>query len=97
MEKREEAAQPQAHTPIIDETEKKKGISIWRQRNIQKQREAARQKLDQIRDTAGFEDNMDAMREFEKLIACPIKSYVTSQHSHIFNRHIADNADESNA
>jgi hypothetical protein len=72
MEKRE--VRQQVHTPLTHESKTKK--AIW-QINTKKQRKAARQQLDQICDTTGFEDNMEATREFEKIIGCPNNSYVT--------------------
>jgi hypothetical protein len=94
MEKQE--APQQAQTLPIDEIEKKMVIPNWRQINIEK-KNFARQQLDQIGDTAGFEDNMEATREFEKIIGCPNKSYATYRRSHFFSHCVANNVDRSNA
>ncbi|KAJ1389592.1 hypothetical protein SESBI_38210 [Sesbania bispinosa] len=51
-------------------------LSNWRQMKTQRRREAARLKLEQIKNTAAFEDNMDAMHDFHKLTGC-LMSYPT--------------------
>jgi hypothetical protein len=40
----------------------------WKKVKIQHERQMARLQLEQIKNTAGFNDNMDAMYEFYKLL-----------------------------
>ncbi|KAK7320402.1 hypothetical protein VNO77_29834 [Canavalia gladiata] len=69
----------------IDTSETKETISNWKELKIErkrwmqlqehnleikKQREEARIQLDQIKNTTGFEDNMDATMDFLKIIEC---------------------------
>ena len=56
-------------------------LSNWKQIKIEKQREAARLQLEQIKNTANLDDNMEAMRDFEKLIGC-FMSYPTYTRGH---------------
>ena len=58
---------------FIDDPEVKKTLSNWRRVKSQvrlDEREMARIKLERIQNTACFNDNMDAMYDFHKLIGC---------------------------
>ncbi|WJX45053.1 hypothetical protein P8452_31964 [Trifolium repens] len=64
-------------TNFIDDQEVKITLSSWkdmrkRRKIIDREREIARLKIEQIKNTAGFNDNMDAMRDFHKLIGVPM-------------------------
>ncbi|CAL0328055.1 unnamed protein product [Lupinus luteus] len=58
---------PPPYCSDLDET-KKKVLLNWKQMKITKKREEALLKLDFIKNTAGFNDNMDSMRDFQNLI-----------------------------
>ncbi|OIW16332.1 hypothetical protein TanjilG_19048 [Lupinus angustifolius] len=57
------------HYGFMDDA-KKNILSNWKQMMRAKKREKARLNLDLIKNTAGFNDNMEAMRDFEKLVGC---------------------------
>jgi hypothetical protein len=64
-------------TNFIDDQEVKITLSSWkdmrkRRKIIDHEREIARLKIEQIKNTAGFNDNMDAMRDFHKFIGVPM-------------------------
>ena len=63
--------------------EKGRLLHDWRKiiidRERQKQREAARLALEQVKNTCGFQDNMDSMRDFEKLVGCSSTFYIFSR------------------
>jgi hypothetical protein len=64
-------------TNFIDDQEVKITLSSWkdmrkRRKIIDQEREIARLKIEQIKNTAGFNDNMDAMRDFHKFIGVPM-------------------------
>jgi len=59
--------------PFIDDLEVKKTLSNWRQmkgQGRQDQREAARRELEKIQNTACFNESIDVMYDFHKLIGC---------------------------
>lgn len=61
---------------FIDHHEVKKILANWKQmKNIQSEREAARLKLEQIQNTARFNDNIDSMYDFHKLIGVSFICY----------------------
>jgi hypothetical protein len=64
-------------TNFIDDQEVKITLSSWkdmrkRRKIIDQEREIARLKIEQIKNTAGFNDNMDAMRDYHKLTGQPM-------------------------
>ncbi|KAE9614811.1 hypothetical protein Lal_00036216 [Lupinus albus] len=67
------------NSPLVVDA-KKNILAKWRQMRIVKQRKDARLNLDSIKNTAGFNDNMEAMRDFEKLIGCKSLSHPTIRH-----------------
>ncbi|OWM69694.1 hypothetical protein CDL15_Pgr025543 [Punica granatum] len=52
----------------ISDQEFKSTCANWRTLKLQRQREEARRKIESMTCTAGFQDNLDSMREFEKLM-----------------------------
>ncbi|CAL0307419.1 unnamed protein product [Lupinus luteus] len=58
-----------SNSRVVDDT-KKNVLSNWKQIKRMKEREDARNNLDLMKNTAGFNDNMEAMRDFEKLVRC---------------------------
>lgn len=69
--------------PSFDDRQVKNTLSNWRQlksQSRQDQREEARLKLEKIQNTACFNDNMDAMNDFHKLIGCSEESILCYQH-----------------
>ncbi|AES60372.1 hypothetical protein MtrunA17_Chr1g0168331 [Medicago truncatula] len=59
--------------PFVDDVEVKKTLSNWRQMKgqvRQDQREAAQLKLEKIQNTACFNESIDVMFDFHKLIGC---------------------------
>ncbi|OIW02865.1 hypothetical protein TanjilG_29641 [Lupinus angustifolius] len=65
--------------PCFNPDDTKKVLSNWKQMRISKQRREAKVKLDLIKNTTGFTDNMDSMRDFEKLIGCKFVSHTISR------------------
>ncbi|OWM69697.1 hypothetical protein CDL15_Pgr025546 [Punica granatum] len=65
----------------ISEEEFKSTCANWRRLKLQRQRDKARRKIESMTCTAGFQDNLDTMREFEKLTG--IKSqWMTTLYAH---------------
>jgi len=59
---------------FIDDQEVKMTLSHWKELRIplkiKHERQIARLELEQIQNTAGFNDDMNAMHEFQKLVGC---------------------------
>ncbi|CAL0317484.1 unnamed protein product [Lupinus luteus] len=61
--------------PCSNTCDTKKVLSNWKQMKLSKKRKEALVNLDLIKNTAGFNDNMDSTRDFQNLIGC---KYVSS-------------------
>jgi len=75
---------------FIDDPQVKNTLSNWRQikdQGRQHEREEARLKLEKIQNTACFNDNMDAMNDFYKLIGCSNGSVLPYPHAQLFYWH----------
>ncbi|KAL5081437.1 hypothetical protein RYX36_009858 [Vicia faba] len=66
---------------FIDYNEVKKTLSDWKQQKVQRERETTRLKFEQIKNTADFYGNMDAMNDFYALIISSTKKKVIKEKS----------------
>jgi len=76
--------------PFIDDPQVKNTLSNWRQIKDQgrhQEREEARLKLEKIQNTACFNDSIDAMSDFHKLIECSNGLISPYPHTKLFHLH----------
>jgi hypothetical protein len=92
----EETCYKKLDSNFIDNQEVKMALSNWKemrkQFKIDEERRIARFQLEQIKNTAGFNDNMDAMRGFHNLARSPM-DYPTCTRTQCFGRQAKEDED----